>query len=341
MKRWMMTGLVMAFCFLGFSTAIQAQRVEFVTYGMPHEHVWGAVFDAFCKKYDCTHVDTDMSSSEAITKFVAEKGKPVAYATEAGILFGRVAVERGAAMAYKNANWDKIPNWAKDPEGRWFAVYAGVPTFLVNPAVVKYVPTGWQDLTKEEYKKTIAIKDPRTSGTALATVLAANAAMGGTLENLDPGINFFKKLKQAGNLNPVKPSDSNIQKGEVPITMKYDHENLIFRENYKKELKIEIVVPTDGTIYSPSVVILNPWAPRPELARAFADFVTSDEGQLLVAKVMTRPMSYFAGKLNVPAEIKKNWLPDSAYKDRVRTITDWDKFSQKDFIDKWTKEVSP
>jgi len=32
---------------------------EFVTYGMPHEHVWGALFDAFCAKYNLVHVDTD------------------------------------------------------------------------------------------------------------------------------------------------------------------------------------------------------------------------------------------------------------------------------------------
>lgn len=341
MKRWMLTGMVMAFSLLGCSTAMGAQSVEFVTYGMPHEHVWGAVFDAFCKKYNCTHVDTDMSSSEAITKYVAEKGKPVAYATEAGILFGPVAVERGAAMAFKNKSWDKIPNWAKDPQGNWFAVYAGVPTFLVNAALVKNIPKGWNDLLKEEYKNTFAIKDPRTSGTALATFLAANSAMGGTLENIDPGIKYFKQLKEKGILNPVKASDSNIQKGEVPITTKYDHESLIFRENFKKEVKMEIVVPADGTIYSPSVVILNKWAPKPDLARTFSDFVTSDEGQLLIAKVMTRPILYQAGKLNVPADIRKSWLPDEDYKGRVKTITDWTKFSQQNFIDKWTKEVSP
>lgn len=113
-----------------------AQPEPFVRYGMPKDAVWGPVVDAFCKRHGCVHQDTDMGSGEAITKFLAERGKPVAYATEAGITFARVAVERGAALAYKNESWDLLPAWAKDADGHWFAVYAGVPTFLVNPAVV-------------------------------------------------------------------------------------------------------------------------------------------------------------------------------------------------------------
>lgn len=313
----------------------------FATYGMPREAVWGPVIEAFCRRHGCIHVDTDMSSGEAITKFLAERAKPVAYATEAGMTFARAAVERGAALAYRHAHWAEIPAWAKDPDGHWFAVYAGVPTFLVNPAVVKAVPRAWADLLKPEYRRTFAIKDPRTSGTALATVLAANAAMGGTLGNLAPGIAYFRQLKEAGTLSPVKVSDANIQKGEIPITAKYDHENLVLREALARQLKLEIVVPEDGTMYTPSVLVLNRYAPKPELARAFADFVASDEGQLLIARAFPRPIRYVAGTLAVPPEVKARWLPDEAYAGRLRDVRDWDRFSMQDFVQRWTREVAP
>jgi putative spermidine/putrescine transport system substrate-binding protein len=313
----------------------------FTTYGMPKDAVWGPVIAAFCQKHGCTHVDTDMGSGEAITKFLAERGKPVAYATEAGMTFARVAVERGAALAYKNASWDKLPAWARDPDGHWFAVYAGVPTILVNPARVKTVPRTWADLLKPEYQKTFGIKDPRTSGTALATVLAANAAMGGSLGDLAPGVAYFKKLKEAGILSPVKVSDSNIQKGEVPITVKYDHENLVLREALKKDVALEIVVPTDGTMYTPSVLILNRYAPKPELAKAFADFVASDEGQLRIARAFPRPIRYIAGNLAVPADVKARWLPDDAYAGRLKDVRDWDRFSMQDFVSRWSAEIAP
>ncbi len=318
-----------------------AKPAEFITYGMPHEHVWGALFDAFCGKYNLVHVDTDMSSSEAITKFIAEKNKPIAYATEVGITFAYDAVKRGATFAYKNANWSKIPDWAKDPNGNWFAIYAGVPTMLVNPAAVKTLPHSWKDLLKDEYRKGFAIKDPRTSGTALSIVLAANSALGGDLKNLKPGVMFFKEMKRIGNLSPSSPSDSNIQKGEIPITVKYDHENIILRNRVKEDIALDIIVPDDGSLYTPSAIVINRWAPNPDLARKFADFVTSDEGQLLVAKGLARPIRYLAGNLAVPDEVKAGWLPDEAYKGKSKIIDDWSAFNQAEFVNLWTTEVSP
>lgn len=113
------------------------------------------------------------------------------------------------------------------------------------------------------------------------------------------------------------------------------------KEAFKNDLKLEIVVPEDGTIYTPSVVILNRYAPKPELAKAFADFVASDEGQLLIAKAFPRPIRYVAGNLTVPAEIKARWLPDDACAGKLQTVTDWDKFNMADFVQKWTREVAP
>jgi putative spermidine/putrescine transport system substrate-binding protein len=340
MARWLAIALALVVALPALPPLARGQEA-FTTYGMPKDAVWGPVIDAFCKRQGCTHVDTDMGSGEAITKFLAERGKPVAYATEAGMTFARVAIERGAALAYRHAHWDKIPAWAKDADGHWFVVYAGVPTILVNPARVKTVPRTWQDLLKPEYQKAFGIKDPRTSGTALATVLAANAALGGSVADLTPGVQFFKKLKEAGNLSPVRVSDSNIQKGEVPVTVKYDHENLVLRDALQKEVRLEIVVPADGTMYTPSVLILNRYAPKPELARAFADFVASDEGQLLIARAYPRPIRHIAGNLAVPADVKARWLPEDLYQGRLKAAGDWDRFNMQEFVRLWTSEVAP
>ena len=40
-------------------------------------------------------------------------------------------------------------------------------------------------------------------------------ANGGSLDNIQPGIDFFAKLKKAGNFTPARASDANITKGEV------------------------------------------------------------------------------------------------------------------------------
>src|SRR5262249_16705430 len=203
---------------LAAGPGVALAQKDFVTYGMPEEGPWKEIFDTFCREHQCRHVDTDMSSAEAITKFLAEKARPVASATEVGILFGPLAARQAVALGYRNASWARLPDWAKDPGGQWFAVYAGVPSFLVNKALVKAVPQSWQDLLKPEYKNSIAINDPRKSGTAVAFLLAATVAHGGGPGNLTPGIEYFKKLFQAGQVKAVSASSSNIQKGEVPIT---------------------------------------------------------------------------------------------------------------------------
>lgn len=325
---------------LAWPGAALAQK-DFVTYGMPEEGPWKEIFDTFCREHQCRHVDTDMSSAEAITKFLAEKSRSVASATEVGILFGPLASRQGVALPYKNASWAKLPDWAKDPNGQWFAVYAGVPSFLVNKAIVKNVPQSWADLLKPEYKNSIAINDPRKSGTAVAFLLAATVAHGGGPGNLTPGIEYFKKLFQAGQIKAISASSANIQKGEVPITIRYDHENLLTRERFKKELDLEIVIPADGSLYTPSVIVLNRFTPDPALAQAFADFLLSDRGQLTLARSMARPIRAIGGSLDVPADVRGRWLPEEWYKTRVRTVPSWDGFSLDEIRERWTNEVLP
>lgn len=316
-----------------------AEPKVFTTYGQPEEGPWQEIFQTFCQENNCRHVDTDMTSAQAITKFLAERSRPVASSTEVGILFGPLAARQGAALAHKNASWARIPDWAKDSTGHWFAVYAGVPSFLVNKAVAKTVPQSWQDLLKPEYKNSIAIKDPRESGTAVAMLLAATVANGGGPGNLTPGIAYFRKLFQAGNIKATSPSTSNIQKGEVPITIRYDHENLLTRERFKKELDLEIVIPADGSLYTPSVIVLNRFGPEPALAQAFADFLVSDRGQLILARSLTRPIRAIAGNLEIPADVRSRWLPEDLYRTRVRTVQNWEGFSVDEIRERWTNEV--
>ena len=323
------------------SPPVALAQKDYVTYGQPEEGPWKEIFETFCREHNCRHVDTDMSSAEAITKFLAEKNRPVASSTEVGILFGPLAARQGVALAYKSASWARLPDWAKDSKGQWFAVYAGVPSFLVNKALVKNVPQSWQDLLRPEYRNSIAINDPRKSGTAVAFLLAATVAHGGGPGNLTPGIEYFKKLFQAGQIKPIAASSSNIQKGEVPITIRYDHENLLTRERFKKELDLEIMIPADGSLYTPSVIVLNRYTPDPALAQAFADFLVSDRGQLVLARSMARPIRAIAGNLDVPADVRAHWLPEEWYRTRVRTVQSWDAFSLDEIRERWTNEVLP
>ena len=293
------------------------------SYGMPPDWTnFGEIWDGFLPKYNLTHTDTDMSSAEEIQKFDAEKNNPVADMGDIGIQFGPVAVDASAALAYIPTQWDRIPDWAKDPDGYWMCWYTGTISFAVNTALVPNVPRTWADLLKPEYKGQVAISDPRNSGQGAMAFLAANFANGGDEKNLDPGFAYFDKLNKAGNFTPVAPSRANIEKGEAPIAIKWDYNALPDRDELGAKspaVPIEVVIPSDGTTAAPYCHVINAYAAHPNAAKLFREYILTDEVQILQAKKYARPL---AAGVVIPADIAAKFPPDSAYAALV-PITDW------------------
>ena len=87
------------------------------------------------------------------------------------------------------------------------------------------VPQDWADLLKPEYAGMVALSgDPRASAQAQMSVYAAALANGGTLDNVQPGLDFFKKLNDAGNFVPVIAKQATVAKGETPIITRWDYD---------------------------------------------------------------------------------------------------------------------
>lgn len=321
------------------STGTAPAENKIITYGQPDDWAnWKEMFATFNQKYGTTHTDTDMSSAEEIQKFGAEKNNPVADTAEVGMMWGPVAVKQGVTMPYKHANWDKIGDWAKDKDGNWSGLYVGVPVFLVNTDIVKNVPKSWNDLLKSEYKDMVCMSNPQTSGSGQNMVLAASYALGGSVTNLDASMSYFSKLQKAGNIKNISVSVATLQKGEVPIYIVYDFLAKGYQEQLKGQANFSIVFPEEGSIWAPGALIINKWSPHPENAKKFADFVSSDEGQLIFAKGYARPIRYVEGNLQIPDDIKSKMLPDSFYKNCGKP-TEWDKVPPDVIAARWTKEV--
>jgi|KBSSwiStaDraftv2_1062776.scaffolds.fasta_scaffold395117_1 putative spermidine/putrescine transport system substrate-binding protein len=316
------------------------EEKKIVSYGQPDDWAnWKEIWQVFCARHGCTHEDTDMSSAEEIAKFKAERNNPVGDTAEIGMIWGPVAVREGVAAPYKGAGWDKVPDWAKDPDGRWVGLYVGVLTFAVNTAIVKNVPRSWADLLKPEYKNSIVISDPRTSGTGVATFLSATFAMGGDEKNLDPGFKYFAQLYKAGNMKAVGRNLANVQKGEAPITIGYDLQAAVWRDRLKGQVPLEVVVPSEGVFFMPGALMINQWAPHPNLARLFTDFVLSDEGQRLFAKGYAHPIRVVAGNLTLAAD--QNPRPITQLGSNTKYVRDWTAASVllRDVAQRWAQEV--
>ncbi|WP_058601932.1 extracellular solute-binding protein [Aureimonas ureilytica] len=318
------------------------EAAEFVSYGMPDSWAnYGEVLQKMAAKYGFTinHVDTDMSSLEEITKFDAEKNNPVAISADIGILFGPVADARGVVPPFMPPLAAKLPAGLKGKQGGWVATYTGVPAFVVNTDVVKNVPRSWDDLLKPEYKGLIGSIDAGGSGgTDLAVFIAWAYAHGGSETDLAPGAEFARKMLP--QFSTAAKNAQTLERGEVPIQIKYDFNCIAAAAQVKaKGVNAEVVIPK-GTIYAPSALMINRYnTAKMDAGKLLLDFVLSDEAQIAFAKFGARPIRWVLGDLDLPADAKAGWLPDAQY-EGVHVIKNWADLDVAAIAGVWQEQVA-
>ncbi len=97
---------------------------------------------------------------------------------------------------------------------------------------------------KEEYKGQFALAgDPRASAQAQMSVYAAAIYNGGSLDAVQPGLDFFKKVNDAGNFVPVIAKQATVAKGETPIILRWDYSALADKDTLAGNPNIAVVYP--------------------------------------------------------------------------------------------------
>jgi putative spermidine/putrescine transport system substrate-binding protein len=274
---------------------------QLTTIALPHDWCnYGEVIEGFKSKYGLTvnELDPQAGSGDEIEAIKANKDNPGPQAPDVidvGLAFGPTSKDEGLLESYKVAAWDTIPDSAKDADGAWYGDYYGVLSFEVNTQVVKNVPKDWADLLKPEYKGQVALAgDPRTSSQAIQAVHAAAIANGGSLDDAQPGLDFFKKLNDAGNFKPVIASSATIAAGETPIAIRWTYNALANRDSTAASggPAIEVVVPTSVRFAGVYVQGISAYAPHKNAAKLWMEYLYSDEGQNLWLKGYCHPIRY-------------------------------------------------
>jgi putative spermidine/putrescine transport system substrate-binding protein len=310
---------------------------QVISYGMSDDWVnLGNIWKTVETKYGITHTDTDMTSAEQVTRLLAEKNAPVMDVADIGYDSLGKLLDNNLAMEYRNTNWDKIPENFKDPNGRWAVAYWGAISFLVNKDKVTNLPQTWDDLLKPEYKDMVCSRDPRTSSYATGSVLAAAYAHGGGESNVQPGLDFFQKLRDSKNWREgVVLNVASVQKGECPISIVYDFDG--FNKRDATGLPLEVIIPKDGTVGMLFAEYISAVAPHPNAAKLANDFLFTDEGQTLLATGYAHPGR---SDVKLPADVAAKLLPTSAYP-KLYYPTSLANFSAaiKNIVDGWNKIV--
>ena len=261
-------------------------------------------------------VEQNFSSAQELVVFKNSKSHAHGDIGDVGFKFGPVAVQQGLVTPYKHAHWDDIDPSLKDADGNWCTEYYGAQALVINTDIVKNPPTSFADLLKNSYKNMVGIDgDPRQANDAFLAVYSAALANGGSLDNIQPGVDFFAKLKQKGNFTVARSSDANIAKGEVAIAIMWDYLGLGYRDGYKGKPNLQVVIPSDASIAGPYVSLVNKTAPHPYAARLWMEYIFSDEGQLFYLKGYAHPARYqkLAAANKVPAALAAKLPPASQY----------------------------
>jgi putative spermidine/putrescine transport system substrate-binding protein len=246
------------------------------------------IIDTFSKKYGIkvNSAQPDANSQDEINAANQQKGKSTA--PDVFDLGQAIALANTNLFApYKVATFDSIPQQFKDPNGTWVNDYGGYSSIGYDSAKVPEI-SGFDDLLKPEFKGKVALNgDPTTASAAANGVLMAAIANGGSVDDIAPGLNFFVKLKDAGNFVPVDPTPATIESGQTPVVIDWDYLNAA---ETKKIPTWKVFVPPNALVGGYYFQAINKDGPHPAAARLWQEFLYSDEGQNLFLKGLARPV---------------------------------------------------
>jgi putative spermidine/putrescine transport system substrate-binding protein len=275
------------------------------------------------------------NSGQALSQLIAEKQNPVADVVYYGVNFGMKAKAEGVIEPYRPAKWDEVPAGLKDADGAWTTIHSGTLGLFVNVEALggKAVPACWKDLLKPDYKGMVGYLDPSSAAVGYVGAVAVNIALGGSERDFSPAVKFFADLHKNQPIVPKQTSYARVVSGEIPILFDYDFN--AYRAKYTEKGKFAFVIPCEGSVVFPYVVSLVKNAPDRDKAKQVLDYLLSDKGQAIWTNAYLRP----ARPIELPAEVKAKFLPDSDYA-RARSV-DWAKMEsvQKAFTDRYLAEV--
>ncbi|NYG07596.1 putative spermidine/putrescine transport system substrate-binding protein [Phycicoccus badiiscoriae] len=251
---------------------------------------YGAIIKAFGDKYGIkvNSAQPDASSADEITAATRLKGQ--SSAPDVFDVGASVALAHTDMFApYKVAKFDSVPANLKEAGGAWVNDYGGYMSIGYDSSKVP-APTSVTDLLKPAYKGKVALNgDPTKAGAAFAGVQMVSMANGGTAADITKGVEFFKKLKAAGNFLPVDPTPATIASGQTPVVFDWDYLNAAQTAKVKSW---KVFVPQNAVLGGYYFQAINKDAPHPAAARLWEEFLYSDAGQNLWLNGGARPVRF-------------------------------------------------
>ncbi|OHR21210.1 ABC transporter substrate-binding protein [Corynebacterium sp. HMSC034A01] len=278
-----------------------------------------ALVEAFQEKTGVTVNVFAGTTGEVTAKIKAEEANPQADVVYlASWSAASKQAETGALESYKpenidnaNADWNAADDTFHGRDGSALALVA-------NTDVVSDIPTDWEDLADPKYADQVIMPDPRESGTA-ADLLTAMIAEWGE----DKTWELFDKLFDNGMIvqganGPALDQVTSGSKGIVFGGVDYS----AYSAQGKGE-PLEVVIPSSGTTVTPRPVMIMKSTDNMDAAKAFVDFMFSEEAQQISASKNMIPSNKNVEPKNGPklediTQISDDWAAISKDSKNVR-----------------------
>jgi putative spermidine/putrescine transport system substrate-binding protein len=183
-------------------------------------------------------------------------------------------------VPYQPVTWADIPDGNKEPTGLWINNYTGFSSIAYDGSLGTISKVA--DLADPKYKGKVALNgDPLGAAAGFNGVVLAALANGGSADDIAPGVDFFKKLAESGNLIPVNPDPATVASGQTPIVIDWTYNQVGDVANLKaKGIDWKIVIPSDAPpVASYYNATISKDAAHPAAARCWTEYLFSDAGQ--------------------------------------------------------------
>lgn len=250
------------------------------------------------------------TTGEILARLEAEQANPIADVVILASWSDGLGMKAdGQLESYTPAEADKIVEGWIDADNTLFGYSASAVGVIYNTTVFSEMNADWSELGDAEYKDQLAIPDPEKSG-------ACKDFIAGYVTN--NGWDAIEAMAANGMTVPGanKAALEAVTTGEVGALVAGVDYNA-YSSKAKGE-PLDIYYPAGGTIVNPRPAMILKTAPNMDNAKAFIDYLFSDEAQQLVAKAYLLP-----GRSDIKCEERTN------LEDIPQITPDWDKMMQE------------
>ena len=217
------------------------------------------------------------TTGEIQARLEAEKDNPVAdVVVLASWADGLDMKEEDKLLSYEPENADKLYDGWKDEDNMLFGTSASAVGVIYNTMFIDELDADWSELASSEYQDKLTVPDPEKSGSFKDFIAAY-------MESTENNWDTWEQMSENGMVvaSTNKAALESVITGEKEILVAgVDYNAYTSIENGEP---LDFYYPESGTVINPRPAMILKTSKNVDNAKAFIDYLLSDEAQQMVA----------------------------------------------------------